>query len=101
MAVQWAAVQQPKAAGNLGPMTKPPPIPPPARGLSPSRYGCELAAIVRDRAGLPLAAPVDSIEDVAREIVGGSFRVQNANHLLGQGLRAVVGWTSKSEVVFA
>jgi hypothetical protein len=101
IAAQWSWVQQAKATWKLGPMTNPPPIPPPARGLSPSRYGYELAAIVRHRAGLALAAPVDSIEDVARALIGGSFRVQNENHLPGQGVRAVVGWTSKSEVVVA
>ncbi len=98
---QWAWVQKTTAACKLGPIPKPPPIPAGVQDQSPSRHGYQLATIVRRSAGLDPAMPVRSLEDVAQMISGGAFHTHDQNHVPGQNVRAVVGWTGSNEILLA
>jgi Zn-dependent peptidase ImmA (M78 family) len=82
-------------------MTQPPPILAGAAGLSPSKYGYRLASKVRDAAGLSSSAPVPSVNDVAQSVTGKPFRTQNHNHVPGERIQAVVGWTPNNETLLA
>ncbi len=99
IAGQWSWVQRTTEALHLGPMPRPPAIPAPPVGLSPSRHGYRLAAVVRELAGLGPAQPVQSIDAVAQRLAGASFQVQEQNHLPGRNVRAVVGWTGDHEML--
>jgi hypothetical protein len=98
VAEQWSWIQQTTAALKLGPMTTPPPVQAPVAGVSPSRYGYQLAGMVRALAGLDPSMPVSSVPDAAQAVTGVPFRTEDQNHIPGRGIRAVVGWTSKSGV---
>ena len=73
VAGQWSWVQRTTATLKLGPITKSPPIEAPVAGLSPSQYGYQLAARVRNHAGLDPSMPVNSIQQVAQAVAAQNF----------------------------
>jgi hypothetical protein len=86
---------------HLGPMPRPASVPALADGLSPFLHGYSLAAMVRERAGLGPALPMQSVAAVAQKVAGRSFRPSEQNHVPGHGVRAVVGWTAGGAIVIA
>jgi hypothetical protein len=101
VAAQWSWVQAASQQWNLGPIPNGPPIQPGAAGLSPSRYGYQLAAKVRGAAGLDASTPVSSVEKLAGKVSGALFRAADQNHVPGHKVRAVVGWTPDKEILLA
>jgi Zn-dependent peptidase ImmA (M78 family) len=101
IAGEWSWVQETSKAFHLGPSPAAPGIALPAVTNSPFRYGYQLAARVREKAGLPPADPVPSDLDVAQRVAGAVLETPDQNHVPGRKLRAVVGWKGNREIVIA
>jgi hypothetical protein len=99
VAALWSWVRHVATTSNLGPMAVQPPLSEDGAERSPSRQGYRLAALVRQRAGIPFSDPLPPVEDVAHRVVGVPFRVRDQNHLPGSGVRAAVGWDHERNIV--
>jgi len=101
VAEQWSWVQKCKADWKLGPIVIQLPIQPGDFSPSPFQHGYQLATKIRAAAGLDSLAPLPSVEDVAKKVSGRAIRIQDQNHVPGQKIRAVVGWSPENEIVLA
>ena len=63
----------------------------PTRGPSPPQFGYGLARLVRAAAGVGPESPLDSVESVARGVLGRRLRIEDRNHVPGHGIRAIIG----------
>jgi hypothetical protein len=63
----------------------------PSRGSLPPQFGYKLARLVRAAADLSLESPLNSVESVAGAVTGRRLRIEDRNHIPGQGIRAIVG----------
>jgi hypothetical protein len=97
---QWSWIETILAALRLEPNPLNLPIEFPARGVSPPVFGYELASRVRTLAGISSSSPLDSVEAVAKAVTGKTLRLEDRNHVPGQGVRAVVG-RSADDIVCA
>jgi hypothetical protein len=97
---QWSWIGGATRDLGLGPRTVEPPFELPSRRLSPPEFGYRLAHDVRaavDRESEPLK----SVEEAAEPLFHGGFRVEDRNHIPGQGILAVVGQSRSGDVVAA
>jgi hypothetical protein len=63
----------------------------PARAASPPQFGYRLARVVRAAAQESPNSPLHSVESVAHEVLGRNLRIEDRNHVLGHGIRAIIG----------
>ncbi len=99
IASEWSWVQATSEAFALGPMPVPAALTAGVPTGSPFRNGYQLAAKVREAAGLASAQPVSSILDIAQKVAGAVLTTPDRNHVPGRNLRAVVGWKGSGEIV--
>jgi hypothetical protein len=68
---------------------------------SPAHYGYEWAHRVRSFADLQSAAPILSVEELAKPFTDKPLIVQSHNHVPGRGIRALVGLTPERQGIIA
>ena len=68
---------------------------PPARGSLPPQFGYGLARLVRDAAAVSPESPLESVESIAHQVLGQRMRIEDRNHIPGQGIRAIVGQSGR------
>lgn len=88
---QWAWVDNAKRTHRLS--SWPSMIgPPPANGfLRADHFGYNVAHQFRDRASQPPDKPLQSIELLARAVLGSDLRIVHENHLVGREIKSIVG----------
>lgn len=97
---QWSWIKDISQDLHLGPNPVDPPFTLPPRRLSPPKFGYQLALKVRASANIE-TEPLGSVEEVAQDVVHGRFRVEDRNHVPGQGILAIVGRSSSGDIVTA
>jgi hypothetical protein len=97
---QWSWVRKTSLDLKLGPSSIELPFALPPRYLSPPEYGYQLARRVRATANIE-SGPLGTVEEVARPLIKGQFRLEARNHIPGQGILAIVGQSSSGDVVSA
>jgi hypothetical protein len=98
IAQQWSWVRTVSEDLGLAPSTFMSAISMPSSAASPPHFGYDLARAIREAAAVPPSVPVESVEAVAESVIGTRFRVDDRNHMPGDGVRAIVG-QSGSDVV--
>ena len=74
---------------------------PPRKPLA-LQFGYALARLVRTVAGVSLESPLNSVESIAREVVGRELRIEHRNHVPGHGILAIIGRSGRNgDVVVA
>ena len=76
-------------------------VPGAASTTTPYDFGYSVAKDFRIKAGIGGTEPIASLEDAAAKIAGRPFRLEDRNHLPGNDLRAIVGWSPADEAVIA
>lgn len=98
---QWSWVGKASRDLKLGPNAVELPFALPPVHSSPPYFGYQLAREVRATAGVE-DEPLGSVEDAARSLFHHvRFRVEERNHIPGQGILAIVGRSSSGDVVAA
>jgi hypothetical protein len=97
---QWLWVRKVSQDLELGPNSVELPFALPPPYLSPPEFGYQLARKVRVTADIE-TEPLRSVEEAARPLVHGQFRMEDRNHIPGQGILAIVGQSSSGDVVSA
>jgi hypothetical protein len=97
---QWLWVRNASQDLRLGPNSVELPFELPSRCLSPPEFGYRLARQVRATADIE-TEPLGTVEEAARPLVHGQFRIEDRNHIPGQGILAIVGQSSSGDIVSA
>ncbi|MCO6454744.1 MAG: hypothetical protein J5I93_05530 [Pirellulaceae bacterium] len=101
IAAQWNWVQEASRAQQLGPGPTSNAIGQPAAKDSPFRFGYELAARVREAAGLAPTQAIGSVHEVGQLVTNSLLETPDQNHIPGQELHAIVGWNPRRRIVIA
>lgn len=88
---QWAWVQTVRNELDLRPDERTPSWPSPALWQTPSQFGYQTAREVRRFSQLALESPLDSVERIARTVLGSELRVVPRNHAPGRDVLSIVG----------
>jgi hypothetical protein len=73
----------------------------PPRDSLPAQFGYGLARLVRAAAGVSPESPLSSVESVTYEVVGRRLRVEDRNHVPGNGIRAIIGRSERDGEIVA
>jgi hypothetical protein len=88
---QWSWITRVRSEFHLSSNSSNVNVTRPAADQLPPRYGYQLAREVRINSGLGVDVPIFSLEKVALAITGKRLRIEDRNHIPGQGIRAIVG----------
>jgi hypothetical protein len=98
---QWSWLTKVSEELRLGPNRVELPFPITTPGPLPHQFGYDLARKVREKANIQAAAPLVDIDQVARASMNRGLRLEDRNHVPGDGVRAIVGRSPSGEVVTA
>lgn len=88
---QWAWLESIRDELNILPNERAPAFTSPTQQQTPSRFGYQAAREARRIAGLAMDSPLDSVEGIARPVLGRKFRIVARNHVPGRGVQSMVG----------
>ncbi len=97
---QWSWVKGASRDLNLGPCTIALPFELPSKRLPPPDYGYQLARKVRAMADVE-SEPLSSVEEATNIAVHGTIRIEDRNHIPGQGIKAIVGQSNSGTIIAA
>jgi hypothetical protein len=73
----------------------------PARESMAPQFGYGLARLVRDAAAVSPELPLAAVESIAHDVLGRRLRIEDRNHIPGQGIRAIVGQSGRDGDIVA
>jgi hypothetical protein len=73
----------------------------PARESMAPQFGYGLARLVRDAAAVSPELPLAVVESIAHDVLGRRLRIEDRNHIPGQGIRAIVGQSGRDGDIVA
>ena len=101
VAQQWSWLSSVAADLELGPIPFGMPFPDLPRESVPAQFGYRLARRVRQAANVSPESPLSSLESVARDVLATGLRIEHRNHIPGDRIRAIIGWSKKDGAIVA
>ena len=96
---QWQWILRTNKELSIGPYRSDPSFSFPSRSVSPPQFGYELARQSRSIADRSDEQKIDTVEKLADPILKKTFRVEDRNHLPGNGIQSLIGQTAPSELI--
>ncbi|GMV97213.1 MAG: hypothetical protein AMXMBFR83_15720 [Phycisphaerae bacterium] len=101
IAEQWSWIQDARRRLNLGPGTSRVPFRDNPADDTAAKRGYRLAQELRIAAGIGQESPIHSLEKLVERVAEIVVQMEPQNHVPGQGIRSVVGWSNPKTAVVA